>query len=112
LGLFGERLSLCFNMKQNSYSVYIMTNQTQTVLYVGMTSDLVGRVWQHKNKEFEKSFSAKYNVVSLIYYEDFSSASAAIEREKQLKNWKREWKVELIEKENPEFIDLSAEWDL
>jgi len=91
------------------YFVYILSNKNDNVLYVGVTRDLQHRVWEHKNKVHE-GFTSKYNVDKLVYYEEFESAYDAICREKQLKNWKRIWKIELIEKINPEFEDISREW--
>jgi len=86
-----------------------MTNTYHTVLYVSVTSNLVQRVQQHQNKEHPKSFTAKYNCNQLVYYESFSSIVEAIAREKNIKNWKREWKDELINSINPEWKDLSDE---
>lgn len=74
-----------------------------------MTSDLISRVYQHKNKEYPASFTAKYNCHKLVYYEFFSRIEEAIDREKQLKNWRREWKVALITSQNPEWNDLYDE---
>ena len=86
-------------------SVYILSNKPQGVLYVGVTSDLVQRVWQHKNHG-GTGFTARYNVKKLVYFEMLDDMYTAISREKQLKNWKREWKVELIEQSNPQWRDL------
>ena len=93
----------------HSYSVYIMGNQHVTVLYIGVTSDLVGRVWQHKNGE-GGLFTKKYNCHYLLYYEDYQHINKAIEREKQLKNWHRDWKLNLVKAGNPEFEYLAADW--
>ena len=90
-------------MKQ-SYT-YIMTNKVNTVLYVGVTSNLVKRVYQHKNK-LADGFTSKYNIDKLVYYEIFEDIKEAIKREKQLKNWHREWKMNLIKQSNPQFNDL------
>ncbi len=87
--------------------VYIMTNKNNTVLYVGVTSDLKDRVYKHQTKHFKTSFTAKYNLNKLVYFEVFSSIVEAIAREKNIKNWKREWKIELINSINPEWKDLS-----
>ena len=87
--------------------VYFMANASHSVLYVGVTNDLKRRVWEHKNGINTDSFTDKYNCHKLVYYEHTNSIQAAIKREKQLKNWKREWKNELIEKQNPDWIDLS-----
>jgi putative endonuclease len=92
-------------MKQ--YYVYILASHSK-VLYVGVTSDLKGRVWQHKHKEVE-GFTSKYNVDKLVYFEQTENVYSALEREKQLKKWRREKKVFLIEKENPDWRDLYNE---
>ena len=91
------------------YSVYIMSNLHATVLYIGVTSNLEQRVWQHKQGE-GGSFTSKYNCNCLLYYEDYQNVSKAIEREKQLKNWHRDWKFNLIKQENPELKDLAENW--
>ena len=93
-----------------TYYVYIMTNKMQSVLYVGMTSKLKERVHQHKQKIVE-GFTDKYNVCKLVHYETFGSPEEAIKREKQLKKWERQWKVNLIEETNPEWLDLFNELD-
>ena len=90
-------------------SVYIMTNPHHTVLYIGVTNDLERRVYEHKNKVL-KGFSAKYNTTKLVYFEAGGDAHGAIEREKQLKNYSRKRKEELISKANPEWRDLSLDW--
>ncbi len=92
-----------------SYSVYILSNQHHTVFYVGVTSDLEGRVFQHKQGE-GGVFTSKYNCHCLMYYEDYADVRNAIAREKQLKRWLRVWKIELIKKDNPEMKDLAADW--
>lgn len=89
--------------------IYFMTNKNNEVLYVGVTSDLKLRLFQHKTKQFPKSFTAKYNCNKLVYYETYSSIEEAIAREKNIKNWKRVWKNELIENINPNWDDLSKE---
>jgi len=88
--------------------VYIITNKHNTVLYIGVTSDLSGRIYQHQHKSI-KGFSSKYNIYKLVYYEQFNDIYHAIEREKQLKKWKREWKNDLIASLNPEWKDLYDE---
>ena len=88
-----------------SYYVYIMASKKHGVLYVGMTSDIKRRVYEHKNGLTE-GFTEKYLVHRLVYFETTPDVNAAIAREKQLKRWKRQWKIELIEKENPEWQDL------
>ena len=88
-----------------SYFVYILASRRNGTLYIGVTSDLLGRVWQHKNK-VEDGFTKRYGVDRLVYYEQTEDVRSALCREKQLKNWKRDWKMKLIEKENPEWEDL------
>jgi len=94
-------------MKQ--YAVYFMTNKNNTVLYIGVTSELVKRVYQHKTKAY-KGFTAKYNCDKLVYFEVYTDINEAISREKQLKNGNRKRKNELVDKENPDWNDLSEEW--
>ncbi|WP_081634931.1 GIY-YIG nuclease family protein [Vibrio jasicida] len=89
--------------------VYILTSKNNSVLYIGVTSQLPQRIWQHKNGVVE-SFTKKYNVHKLVYFELFEDMVAAINREKQLKQWKREWKLDLVRKTNPDFLDLSNEF--
>lgn len=90
--------------KQNA--VYIMTNFNNTTLYIGVTNNLLRRICEHKSKIMD-GFTAKYNLNKLIYFELTSSIEDAISREKQLKNWKRDWKISLIQEQNPTFRDLS-----
>ena len=85
-----------------------MTNTINTVIYTGVTDDLVKRVWQHKNKVVE-SFTKKYNINKLVHYEIFESIIEAIEREKQIKGGSRQKKIDLIKKNNPCFRDLYDE---
>jgi putative endonuclease len=85
--------------------VYTLASQRNGTLYIGVTSQLATRVWQHKNK-IADGFTAEYGVDKLVYYETHSSAEAAIVREKQMKKWRRAWKIELIEGLNPEWRDL------
>lgn len=91
-------------MKEKFY-VYITASLHNRVLYIGVTSDLTKRIWEHKNKVV-KGFSDRYNVDRLVYFEIFDDAQNAIKREKNMKEWKRQWKTDLIEKENPEWNDL------
>ena len=93
-------------MDKHYYYVYIMTNSGNTVLYIGVTDDLMRRVYEHKNKLIP-GFTAKYNISKLVYYEVTESPVAAIEREKRLKHWKREWKIKIIEESNPCWEDLA-----
>ena len=90
-------------------AVYIMTNYSETSLYIGVTSNLQRRIWEHKNKTVD-GFTKKYNVDRLVYYELTDSIETAINREKQLKRWHRDWKIYLIKEMNPEFRDLSLDW--
>ncbi|WP_297212029.1 MULTISPECIES: GIY-YIG nuclease family protein [Thermodesulfovibrio] len=90
------------------YYVYIMTNKYNTVLYTGVTNDLVRRVYEHKNKLID-GFTAKYNVTKLVYYEIAQDANEAIKREKQIKGWNRDKKKALIEGLNPQWRDLYEE---
>jgi putative endonuclease len=94
---------------EKQYYVYILTNKFNKVLYIGVTNDLVRRIFQHKNKLVE-GFSKKYNLTKLAYYETTSDIKSAIRREKQLKNWHRDWKINLITQSNPEWRDLSEEF--
>jgi len=88
------------------YYVYILTNRYNTVLYTGVTSDLIRRVHEHKSNADPNSFTAKYKVHKLIYFEETSDVKAAIEREKQIKAWSRDKKIALVCGSNPRFFDL------
>ena len=90
-------------MKQPA--IYILANKPSGVLYIGVTSDLVKRIWQHRSDAVE-GFSRRYRLHELVYFEQFESMIKAIEREKELKKWRRIWKVALIEKDNAEWRDL------
>jgi putative endonuclease len=90
---------------EKSPAVYILTNQFRGTLYVGVTSDLVKRIWEHKNNHY-KGFSEKFHTHTLVYFELHENMESAIYREKQIKKWNRAWKFELIEKENPYWKDL------
>ena len=90
------------------YYVYIMTNGKRT-LYVGVTNDLARRVYEHKHK-LVRGFSKKYNLTYLAYYDETTDVMSAIEREKQIKGWRRSKKVTLIESVNPEWKDLAIDW--
>jgi len=89
-------------------AVYILASKKNGTLYIGVTSNLVQRIWQHKQDTIE-GFSQKYQVHMLVWYELYDDMQSAIQREKQLKNWKRAWKLELIEKDNPDWLDLYDE---
>ncbi len=90
--------------------VYILTNQSNCVLYTGVTNNLERRMLEHKQKIDPKSFTAKYNTTKLAYYETDGDPEHAIIREKQIKNYRREKKIALIEKQNPYWKDLSEDW--
>ncbi len=92
------------------YYVYILANRKSGTLYVGVTNNLARRLYEHVNG-LTKGFTKKYDVHRLVYFELTSDVTSAIAREKQLKNWKREWKIALIEKENPDWNDLSKEFN-
>lgn len=92
--------------KQHIYYVYILASSRNGTLYIGVTNNLFSRAFQHKLKENKDSFTAKYNINKLVYYEEYKYIQEAIKREKQLKKWNRKWKIELIEKENPAWRDL------
>jgi len=91
------------------YSVYVITNQHNTVLYTGVTSDIEQRVFEHKTKAHQ-GFTARFNCDKLVYLEEFDDIEEAIKREKQLKRYRRDWKDDLINKINPEWKDLSEGW--
>ena len=91
-----------------TYYVYIMTNQSRT-LYIGFTNNIRRRVHEHKTGQTE-GFTNRYNMKTLVYFESFNDPSHGIAREKQIKNWRREKKLRLIEEENPEWRDLSDGW--
>ena len=93
---------------QKQFYVYMLASQRNGTLYTGMTSDLAKRIWQHKNGDVE-GFTKQYNVKTLVYYEIHQSAKSAIVREKQIKKWRRKWKLRLIEKDNPLWNDLYYE---
>lgn len=102
-----------FSERMYTFYVYILTNKSRTVLYTGVTNNLHRRLYQHKTKINPKSFTAKYNVQFLVYYEKYNLINLAIEREKEIKNWSRIKKFELIRNTNPnlDFLnDLFAHW--
>ncbi|WP_149277222.1 GIY-YIG nuclease family protein [Pareuzebyella sediminis] len=94
----------------HEYYVYILTNKKNGTLYIGMSNDLQRRVLEHKQKSID-GFTKKYGLDKLVYYEVFQFVEDAILREKRLKKWKRQWKIELIEKDNRQWHDLAEEWD-
>ncbi len=89
-----------------TYYVYILASQRNGTLYIGVTGNLLKRIDEHK-KEAVEGFTKKYNVKKLIYYESTTDINSALVREKQLKKWNRQWKINLIEKHNPDWADLS-----
>ncbi|MFA5644601.1 MAG: GIY-YIG nuclease family protein [Patescibacteria group bacterium] len=93
-------------IKNHNYYVYILASKRNGTLYVGVTSRLFNRISQHKIKFYKNSFTAKYNVNKLVYYERYQYIKDAISREKELKKWGREWKIKLIEKENSTWRDI------
>ena len=93
----------------HQYYVYILASKIRGTLYIGITNDLQRRVYEHKKGTIE-GFTKKYKVNQLVYFETFQNVSEAISREKNLKKWKREWKVNLIEKENIKWLDLTIDW--
>ncbi len=90
-----------------SPAVYILASKRNGTLYIGVTSNLLKRIWEHKN-DVTEGFTRRYNIHLLAYYEQHASMDAAITREKQLKKWNRDWKLQLIESVNPQWRDL---WD-
>jgi len=94
-------------MMNKNFCIYILASKRNGTLYIGVISNLIKRIWQHK-EGFADSFTKKYNVKRLVYYEQHDTAENAIHRERRLKEWKRKWKLELIEKFNPKWDDLYA----
>jgi putative endonuclease len=90
-----------------TFSVYMLTNKPYGTLYVGMTSDLLKRVWEHENKVVP-GFTRRYGLDRLVWFEACEVREAALRREKQIKEWKRDWKINLIERDNPQWIDLAS----
>jgi putative endonuclease len=95
-------------MGERCYYVYILASKIGGTLYIGVTNDLIRRVAEHKLQLVE-SFTKEYGVVKLVYFEQFGDPENAIKREKRLKKWKRDWKIALIEKDNPDWNDLYPE---
>ena len=92
-----------------SFFVYILSNIKRTIFYIGVTNNLNRRVYEHKNGLVD-GFSKKYILKYIVYFEEYNNINEAIAREKQLKNWKRIWKINLIKRINPTLIDLSKNW--
>ena len=95
-------------MEQKVYFVYILASKKNGTLYVGVTNNLLRRIQEHR-KGMEHEFTAKYKVHNLVYFEPFDDIRDALTRERQLKNWRRAWKIELIECNNPEWNDRAIE---
>jgi len=93
----------------HQYFVYIITNKKGGVLYIGVTNNLERRLFEHKNK-VNDGFSKKYNLSRLVYFETFNDINEAIRREKNLKKWKRQWKINLIIEQNEQWNDLAIDW--
>jgi putative endonuclease len=93
---------------EKQFYVYILASKRNGTLYTGVTSDLIQRVWQHKH-DMVKGFTQKYGVKKLMYYEVHDDPESAITREKQIKKWRRKWKLRLIEEKNPQWTDLYDE---
>jgi len=96
--------------KEQTYHVYIMSNKKNGTIYIGMSRNIKERIYQHKNK-YSKGFANKYNLDKLVYYKNFELPNEAIKREKQIKKWNREWKINLINDFNPDWNDLSHFFD-
>lgn len=99
------------SLRAHQYWVYFLTNKGNTVLYIGVTSDIQQRIFDHRTGKDKHSFAWTYQCWKLIHLEEFNNITDTIAREKQLKNWQRKWKNELLEKENPEWKDLALDWD-
>ena len=98
-------------MEEKQYIVYLLASKKQGTLYTGVTSNLVHRIYQHK-ENLAEGFTNKYHIHRLVYYEIHSDIYEAITREKRIKKWRRQWKINLIEQKNPEWLDLAIELGL
>jgi len=96
-------------MALKKYYVYLITNKINTVIYAGVTNNLERRMYEYKNG-LAKGFSSRYRINKLVYYEEFDYIEDAINREKQLKNWHRQWKINLINEFNPRWRNISEDW--
>ena len=105
-GLTGESIINYYNTNMKIYYVYILASGKNGTLYAGVTSNLEERVWQHKEKVLPNCFTAKYGVDKLVYFEYSNDVFTALNREKSLKRYKRQWKIDLIQEMNPEWRDL------
>jgi len=97
-------------MREYHFYIYILTNKINTCFYIGVTNNLINRLNQHKNKKNANSFTARYNINKLVYYEEYQYIQDAIQREKELKGWKQYKKIELIKSKNSSFIDMSKDF--
>ena len=93
----------------HQYYLYILTNKKNGTLYIGVSNNLERRMFEHKNKLVE-GFTKKYGLDKLVYFENYQYLNDAIKREKNMKKWKRQWKINIIEKDNPNWNDLSSDW--
>lgn len=96
--------------KPREYFVYLMSNRQVIVIYTGSTDNLIKRVWQHKHKLIDNAFTKKYNINKLLYFKKYLTRQSAHKREKEIKGWTREKKINLIKTQNPNFKDLSQYW--
>ena len=96
-------------MDEKNYYVYILANKTNSTVYIGVTNDLMRRLWEHRN-DMADGFTKQYHVHKLVYYESTTDVNEAIAREKQLKGWRRARKNDLIESVNPAWKDLAGDW--
>ena len=108
--LVWQSVILLESCRTMNYYVYILANATNVAIYVGVTKDLVRRVYEHRHHADPNSFTARHNIHKLVYYEYTTDVYSAISREKQLKNWNRTKKNHLIRNMNPEWVDLSKDW--
>ncbi len=95
----------------HQYYLYILSNKYNGTLYIGVTNNLERRMFEHKNKIVE-GFSKRYDLTNLVYFETFQYVNDAIKREKNMKKWKRDWKIKLIQEDNPNWSDLAGDWDV
>ena len=93
----------------HQYYLYLLTNKRNGTLYIGVTNNLERRLFEHKKKLIE-GFTKRYNLNKLIYFETYQFVNDAIKRERNMKKWKRQWKIDLIERDNPNWKDLSKDW--
>jgi len=92
-----------------TFYIYLLASKRNGTLYIGLTNELERRIFEHKNN-VSSSFTSKYKVHQLVYFEEYETYEQAFTRERQMKKWKRDWKIQLIEKENPLWKDLSSDW--